>query len=245
MSEHSGAPNIHLLDGRRILETLARLRDRIGERFPESGLARVSADVLVVGKETATLTAEVRRPNWPIRIGVGVAIAAMALILVAILRTLHIPTTLDGTDLVQATDAALNELVLLGAAIFFLVSLEARIKRKKTLAALHRLRSLAHIVDMHQLTKDPERLDAERVSTKSSPMQSLDAAQLGRYLDYCSELLSLISKIAALHVQHFNDPVVLAAVNEIETLSTGLSSKIWQKITMLDLVRTKLPPASA
>jgi hypothetical protein len=38
----------------------------------------------------------------------------------------------------------------------------------------------------------------------------------------------------ALHVQHFHDPVTLAAVNEIETLTTGLSAKIWQKITLLD-----------
>ena len=35
-------------------------------------------------------------------------------------------------------------------------------------------------------------------------------------------------------VQSFNDPVVLSTVNEIETLATGLSGKIWQKITLLE-----------
>jgi hypothetical protein len=62
----------------------------------------------------------------------------------------------------------------------------------------------------------------------------MSAPELGRYLDYCSELLSLISKVAALLVQDFSDSVLLSAVNEIETLATGLSGKIWQKITLLD-----------
>jgi serine/threonine protein kinase len=44
-------------------------------------------------------------------------------------------------------------------------------------------------------------------------------------------------ELAALHVQHMNDPVVLAAVNDIETLCSGLSNKIWQKITLLNQFR--------
>ena len=62
----------------------------------------------------------------------------------------------------------------------------------------------------------------------------MSAPELGRYLDYCSELLSVTSKLAALLVQYFNDEVVLGAVNEIETLTTGLSGKIWQKIRLLE-----------
>ena len=57
---------------------------------------------------------------------------------------------------------------------------------------------------------------------------------LARYLDYCSELLSLSSKIAALHMQYMNDSVVLDAVNDIETLAASLSNSIWQKIMILD-----------
>jgi len=59
---------------------------------------------------------------------------------------------------------------------------------------------------------------------------------LGRYLDYCSEMLSLIGKVAALYAQNTQDAVVLAAVDEIETLTTGLSRKIWQKIMILDQI---------
>jgi len=62
-----------------------------------------------------------------------------------------------------------------------------------------------------------------------------DAKQIGRYLNYCSEMLSLTSKIAALYAERLNDAVVLQAVDEVETLTTGLSRKIWQKIMILDL----------
>jgi hypothetical protein len=58
--------------------------------------------------------------------------------------------------------------------------------------------------------------------------------ELSRYLDYCSEMLSLVGKIAALYVQRFDDPVVLAAVDEIEDLTTGISRKIWQKIMIIN-----------
>jgi len=88
---------------------------------------------------------------------------------------------------------------------------------------------------MHQLTKDPQNVLSGR-DTTSSPARTLEPYQLARYLDYCSELLSLSSKLAALHVQYVNDPVVLDAVNDIETLAASLSNKIWQKIMILDRV---------
>ena len=63
--------------------------------------------------------------------------------------------------------------------------------------------------------------------------------QLGRYLDYCSEMLSLTSKLAALYVQRFDDSVVLQAVNEVESLTNGLSRKVWQKITILEAAASR------
>ena len=95
---------------------------------------------------------------------------------------------------------------------------------------------MAHIVDMHQLTKDPERvrMGDESPDTPSSPVRTLTVFQLSRYLDYCSESLSLLSKFAALYVQDFDDPVTMSAVNEVENLTNGLSRKIWQKIMILD-----------
>jgi len=222
------------LDADRIVETLQRLRDRIRERFPGVGLGGVSDELLLVANETTARIAYLRRPHWPVRIAVAVTILLIVVVLMAIGMTLRLPTRVDGfADFVQGVESAINDLVFLGLALFFLLTLETRVKRRRALRALHQLRSIVHIVDMHQLTKDPERLIAPRPDTASSPVRSMTPSELGRYLDYCSELLSLSSKVAALYAQHFNDPVILAAVNEIESLAIGYSGKVWQKITML------------
>ena len=99
----------------------------------------------------------------------------------------------------------------------------------RALKAIHQLRAVAHVIDMHQLTKDPAAYDESYVSTASSPKRSLSAAELIRYLDYCSELLSLTGKLAALYIQRFDDEIALSAANDIENLTTQLSRKIWQK----------------
>lgn len=91
---------------------------------------------------------------------------------------------------------------------------------------------------MHQLTKSPEAAVAPSADTASSPKRTLSAFELSRYLNYCSELLSLIGKISALYSQTLDDPVVLNAVDDIEDLTTELSQKIWQKITLLDLLKS-------
>ena len=135
----------------------------------------------------------------------------------------------------------MNKVVLIGAAIFFLVTFENRIKRKRALAALHELRSLAHVIDMKQLTKDPARLVQQVILTPSSPKSTMTAYELTRYLDYCTEMLSLTGKVAALYAQEFRDDVVLSSVNDLENLTTGLSRKIWQKILILHKLDVDLP----
>ena len=85
---------------------------------------------------------------------------------------------------------------------------------------------------MHQLTKDPESYFAPQ---QNPPVKrAMTAFELNRYLDYCSESLALISKIAALYVQGFQDPVLLDAVDDMEDLTAGFSRKIWQKLTILE-----------
>ena len=223
------------LDDAHIVQTLSRLCDRIAERFPGAGLVGVSEELLALAHEAAGCVAYLRRPHWPIRIGVGIAIAIMAAVLLAIAATVRLPARVDGlTEFVQAIESGINDLIFLGIGVYFLLTTETRIKRRRALEALHQIRSVVHIVDMHQLTKDPERLLTPHLDTASSPARTMTAPQIGRYLDYCSELVSLSSKVAALFVQHFNDPVVLSAVDEIETLATGISGKLWQKITMLE-----------
>lgn len=229
-------PRYRRLDSAQIIATLARLRDRIAERFPDSGLAGVSRELVVLADESTGVVSYLQRPNWPIRLIAGVAITLMAAVAIgaAIAVRPSVAAVRGLGELLQTVESAINDLVFLAAAAFFLVTLEGRIKRRRALGALHQLRSIVHIVDMHQLTKDPERMLSPEADTPSSPERTMSGPELGRYLDYCSELVALTSKLAALFVQRYDDPVVLSAVNEIETLATGLSGKVWQKITLLD-----------
>ncbi len=225
------------LDATRIVGTAGRLAVRIRERFPESGLSRVAVEALGVAEKARSEAEEIRRPIWWVRAVYGLLVlglVGLVILSVDALRDVQIST--DGAsilDYLQALESLINEVIFVGAAIFFLAQWEGRIKRKRMLAALHELRSLAHVVDMHQLTKDPDRFRPGVVLTASSPVRAMTQFELSRYLDYCSEMLSLIGKIAALYAQDFDDPAVLAAVNEVESLTTGLARKIWQKLMVV------------
>ena len=214
----------------------------------DSGLAGVARDLQSLGAECAQEATSLGNPNWPLRAIAAVLLLLGLVIVGGVLSSLWPGTTRFSSlgEFVQAIDSAVNDAVFLGIAIWFFMSIEGRLKRRTALRSLHQLRSVAHIVDMHQLTKDPERLMSLQPDTDSSPRRVMTSEQLGRYLDYCSEMLSLTSKLAALYVQHFDDPVVLQSVNELESLTSGLSRKVWQKITILEAAASLRDiPASA
>ncbi len=219
-----------------VQQTLRKLASRIRERFPDSGLSQVAAELCTIADETEPVLDRLRRPYWPVRIGVGAAVVLLLVLsggLIALVGSQSLEV--DGvSSTLQAVESAAQDLIFLGIAIFFLVTIEVRLKRRVALRDLRQLRAIVHIVDMHQLTKDPEHLLAPKMRTASSPVREFTRFELSRYLDYCTELLSLSSKLAALHAQYVNDPVVLEAVNDIEILASNLSNKIWQKIVILD-----------
>lgn len=219
----------------RILETLRTLQGRIDGRFPGAGLGRVAGELATVGETTAPLLERVRRPNLYMRAGVALVILLLIAVMISLVMQFRgLRADIDGfSSLLQTIESGIQDVVFLGAAIYFLATIEGRLKRKTVLENLHRLRSIVHIIDMHQLTKDPEQVLSPGLmpTTKSREMTRFE---LVRYLDYCAEMLSISSKMAALHVQFVNDPVVLDAVNDIEVLASDLASRIWQKIVILD-----------
>ena len=224
------------LDPVRIIETIRALGVRIDERFPDRGLSRVARQQLAVAESTVAQVEWVRRPILWVRAVAGAIIVLLVALLAGIAMRINVSAQgIALPDLLQTVEAAINELIFLGAAVVFLATVEGRIKRGKALSALRELRALAHIVDMHQLTKDPDRVvEGSITRTPSSPQATMTRPQLARYLDYCSEMLALNSKLAALYAQNLHDPVVLAAVDEVETLTTGLCAKIWQKLVILN-----------
>lgn len=222
------------LDASHIVDTIARLERRITARFPSSGLALVCHELRELAGGTQQHIEGLRSPIWPLRALAAIGVAAIAAIAIGliVLTWRGLIAARGFVELVQGSESAVNQVLLLAMAVFFLASMETRVKRHRALAALHRLRSVVHIVDMHQLTKDPE-MTEPGATTPASPERPHTPFELGRYLDYCSELFSLTSKVAALYSQSLRDPVVLEAVSDIETLAASLSNKVWQKIVVL------------
>ncbi len=222
------------LDAGKVVQTLDHLKARVSERFPESGLSEVCAQLTTVARVTARRARRLSQPYLGLRALVAlIAVTAIGLeaALIGRLDWLAGLRNAGALSLAQSLEPAVNLLLLSGAAIWFLVSLESRWKRSRVQKALHELRSFAHVIDMHQLTKDPTLVLGPR--TASSPAREMSRFQLARYLDYCAEMLALTAKLAALYAGETSDPVIVAAVNDIETLTSDLGRKIWQKIMIL------------
>jgi hypothetical protein len=221
-----------------IIETLQRLEHRIGERFPGSSLAAVCRELIGMAQTAQQRSSAIASPHYLLRMAVFLVIVAALVGLVVVAINVKVQVgTVEIFSVFQGVEAAMNIVVLSGAMLFFLVSLETRIKRQRSLTDLHAFRSIAHVIDMHQLTKDPSTILGGGAPTASSPKRTMSRFELTRYLNYCSEMLSLTSKLVALYAQHLPDAVIIDAVNDIEELTTNLCNKIWQKITILDTGR--------
>ncbi len=232
------------LDPDKIVATLDQLEARILERFPGAGLGRVCAELKRVAAESRARTDQLAKPNIALRALSGLVIVAGVVTLIYVARQINVQSA--NTELfgmLQGIEATVNLLIVVGASVLFLTTLEGRAKRTSALADLYQLRSIVHVIDMHQLTKDPGAALHPADDTASSPRRIRNAQELVRYLDYCSEMLSLSSKVAALYAQSTTDAQVIDAVNELERLTTNLSQKIWQKINIVE--RTRAPSDTA
>jgi hypothetical protein len=222
------------LDPAGVVETIEALVKRIDERFPSAGLGEVCRELHAIARESRSKSDWIARPNHWLRLAAAAVVLLGVAGLFGSLSLMDIKLkTLTIGEFVQVSEAAMNNFILVGAALFFVVTIERRVKRIRALQALHELRCVAHVIDMHQLTKDPNMLTDGVVLTPSSPKRSMTAFEVMRYLNYCNEMLSLAGKLAALYAQNTRDAAVASAVNDLETLTTGLSRKIWQKMIIL------------
>lgn len=227
------------LDPAKIIQTIEILKLRIESRFPGSGLANVCGICLRIAEQARERAEFIDRPTYWLR--AIIVLFVVAIVFGAVLVTVFLPRhLLDITENWETIEALTSETLLLAAGLFFLISLETRFKRRRALSAIHELRALAHVIDMHQLTKDPERLLPNWIASQHSPKMSMNAFELGRYLDYCNEMLSLIGKLAAVYVQRFDDEVALEAVTEVEMLIASLCDRIWQKIMFLNSIENQM-----
>jgi hypothetical protein len=230
-----GERHYRRLDPARIIDTAQRLEARIADRFPEAGLRRVAAELVSLSRDIADSARRLEEPIWWLRILIAAAVVGGAAVFIFVGTVLPFDRFAEGdaSDYVQGIEASINTIIFAALGLLALIRAETGIKRKRVFRELHGLRSLIHVIDMHQLTKDPAALSTDYRRTARSPERITNRADLERYLDYCSEMLSITGKVAALSAQSLDDAVVAEAVNDIEELGTNLSRKIWQKITLI------------
>ena len=215
------------------INTIDRLSLRIYDRFPNSSLYSVCRELKELAIKSNSNLDKINKPYYLFRSVFVLLICILIFIVIKIFTNTNIDVKGEFTStFFQSSEALVNGLALVGAAFFFVYKLEDYYKRKIILKAFHELRSIAHVIDMHQLTKDPSVFDM--TGTENSPHRTMDAKHLYRYLDYCSEMLSLTSKVAAFYANENRDNFITQSIHEIEILTSTLSRKVWQKIILIN-----------
>ncbi len=133
-------------------------------------------------------------------------------------------------DMLQRFDVGINMLIVVGAAVLFLVTLQSRWKPQLALAHLGELGSIMHVIDKHQRTKAPSGASLRAAALSPSQRRTLAQDQPVRYHDDCPKVLSLAAKVAAVYAQNSKDPLVVGASSDLQQITANLSSKIGQKI---------------
>src|SRR6478735_3015243 len=123
------------LDARLIIQSLDILVRRIEERFPGAGLANVCRDLVSLANDTSERASKINRTNIFLRLLIWLAIFAGVGLLVGVAGIIFTSTKanddLFGT--LQGVDSGFNIVVLTGATLFFVSSLEARLKQRTAL----------------------------------------------------------------------------------------------------------------
>ena len=233
------------LEPTKLVRTIKELEKRILADFGERGLTWVCRELCSAAEKARERGIRLRRPNWPLRAVPFAATALVVYLTVMISSSIAIVDAKidkviqqDIRDLLKALQNLMNHAALpialaiplpfVLATFAFIGNLEGRWKRKRALRYLHELRSIIHVIDMHQLPKDPH-----GVPDGTDP-DFISGERLIKYLDYCSELLSMSAKVAALYAESSRDAVVIATVSDLGQITSNLSSAIWQKINIVE-----------
>jgi hypothetical protein len=230
------------LQGRSLFDAAIELSQRISAEFPGRGLAKEAQEL---AKDAGSFVEEAESLSrkgityFTIRLlailGFGFWLGTTSLVLLRIWTLIEQKQeNLDLFQSLQGIDSGIHIAVSAALAIFFVATLERRRKRRIAFNGLNSLLNFAHVIDSHQIDKDPTAFASGRPRAGVSSKLPLDPPELLRYLDYCSEMLSLVRRFAALYGQESGDSTIAESVDSIADLTSSLSNKIWQKITILN-----------
>jgi hypothetical protein len=221
----------HRLDPVRIVQTAENLARSISDKLPESTLASLAAELAAIARATDERARQARRPIYAIRC---VSLLAIGASLVGIFYLLgHIHTRWDFgtiTEFFEATDAGFNLLILLAGALWFLVTIEERVKRTRALASLGELREFIHVIDVTQLYYTPDLYKVDPASSRTS--LNLDYT----YLLFCTQMLAVISNLAPLYTRGATGDSIWRAASDVEMLANAIATKLVSKAETVRVV---------
>ena len=188
-------------------------------------------ELLSIAQTTENRIKEATRPIYSIRVFSTLAIGASFVGLWLILK--HINTRWEFgtiTEIFESADACFNLVVLLAGLLWFLFTLEARIKRKRVLGYISELREFAHLIDVTQLYYTPDLYESDPDSNRSS--LKLDYT----YLFLCTQMLAVISNLAPLYTKSASSDSIWRAASDVETLSNDIATKLVFKTDVVRMI---------
>ena len=214
----------HRLNPARIIETAENLARDIGEKLPVSSLAGLAVELAHIAHATVERTQQARRPIYAIRVLSFLAISTSLLGLCYLLDHIHARWEF-GTiaEVFDATDAGFNLLVLLAGALWFLITIENRIKRKKALEFIEELREFIHVIDVTQLFYTPLVYNSDPAAARTSV--TFDYT----YFLFCTQMLAVISNLAPLYTRGAAGDSILRAASDVEMLANAITTKLLSK----------------
>jgi hypothetical protein len=203
-----------------------------------SSLAGLAEELARIAAATDARGWRARRPILAIRAFSALAIGLALPGLWYLARAIHTRWEF-GTigEFFGALNAGFNLLVLLAGALWFCVTLEARVKRKKALGFIEELREFVHVIDVTRLYYTP---DLYR-SRPGAPPSNLPIDET--YLLYCTQMLAVISNLAPLYTRGATGDSILRAASEVEMLAIAITTKHLAKAEAVRGMNKELPRA--
>ncbi len=211
---------MHRLDASKIIETARNLATDINARLAGSSLAGLAQELARIAVAADERGRRARRPIYTFRILSALAIGVVLLLFWFLASHIHTKWEF-GTiaEVFEGFHAGFELLVLLAGALWFCLSLEARIKRKEALGFIEELNEFIHVIDVTQLYYTPDLFRSRLgVAPTNLPIDET-------YLLYCTQMLAVISNLAPLYTRGSTGDSILRAASEVEMLAIAISSK--------------------
>ena len=226
------------LDAGKIVETAKNLADDINVRLSGTNLAGLAEELAALAVATEERARRARRPFLAVRALSALAISLVLLGLWYLARHIHARWEFGTINNVfDALNTGFNLLVLLAGALWFCVTLEARIKRKETLGFIEELREFAHAIDVTQLHYTPNLYRARQGAPPGTP--AIDET----YLLNCTQMLAVISNLAP-STRAGRPAIRSCAASEVQTLAMAISAKHLAKAEAVRAMNMELARAT-